>query len=178
MNGCSTIPGAHLYNLRNSAGYRRQRSEYTTTRPTPVTIGVRRKPTPEGILRGELQRVWSVDLNKIPGIHTGIAQALLGEIGPGFTKFGSAPAFASWMGLCPDNDISGGKLLFVAMRQVKCRAALALRMAAQSLHHSKRLARIRCRPTAVPVTAGSTPKQNQWDTRSSRSAWQGESLRS
>ena len=41
------------------------------------------------------------------------------------------------MGLCPDNDISGGKVLFVSTRKVKCRAALALRMAAQSLHHSK-----------------------------------------
>jgi hypothetical protein len=41
------------------------------------------------------------------------------------------------MGLCPDNDISGGKVLFVGTRKVKCRAALALRMAAQSLHHSK-----------------------------------------
>ena len=41
------------------------------------------------------------------------------------------------MGLCPDNDISGGKVLWVGTRKVKCRPALALRMAAQSLHHSK-----------------------------------------
>ena len=41
------------------------------------------------------------------------------------------------MGLCPDNDITGGKVVFVGTRKVKCRAALALRMAAQSLHHSK-----------------------------------------
>ena len=88
-------------------------------------------------MRAELQRVWSVDLTKIPGIRTGIAQTLLGEIGPDFTKFRSASAFASWMGLCPDNDISGGKVLLVGTRKVKCRAATALRMAAQSLHHSK-----------------------------------------
>ena len=78
-----------------------------------------------------------VDLTKIPGIRTGIAQTLFGEIGPDFTKFRSASAFASWMGLCPDNDISGGKVLFVGTRKVKCSAALARRMAAQSLHHSK-----------------------------------------
>jgi transposase len=64
-------------------------------------------------------------------------QTLLGEIGPDFTKFRSASAFASWMGLCPDNDISGGKVLWVGTRKVKCRAATALRLAAQSLHHSK-----------------------------------------
>jgi hypothetical protein len=41
------------------------------------------------------------------------------------------------MGLCPANDISGGKVLWTGTRKVKCRAAMALRMAAQSLHHSK-----------------------------------------
>ena len=88
-------------------------------------------------LRSELRRVWGVDLTQIPGIQTGIAQTLFGEIGPDFTKFRSASAFASWMGLCPDNDISGGKVLWVGTRKVKCRAATSLRMAAQSLHHSK-----------------------------------------
>ena len=49
--GCkrlAAISNGHLYNLRNSAGYRRQRIDYTATRPTPVSIGERRKPTPEG----------------------------------------------------------------------------------------------------------------------------------
>jgi transposase len=111
-----------------------------TTPDAPVTdadASSKKKQSAEGILRAELERVWSVDLTRIPGIRTGIAQTLLGEIGPDFSKFRSASAFASWMGLCPDNDISGGKVLFVATRKVKCRAALALRMAAQSLHHSK-----------------------------------------
>jgi transposase len=111
--------------------------------PEPPTPGVEnskpstKKPPADGVLRSELQRVFGIDLTKIPGIRTGIAQTLFGEIGPDFTKFRSASAFASWMGLCPDNDISGGKVLWVGTRKVKCRAALALRMAAQSLHHSK-----------------------------------------
>lgn len=96
-----------------------------------------KKPSTDGILKSELQRVLGIDLTKIPGIRTGIAQTLFGEIGPDFTKFPSASAFASWMGLCPDNDISGGKVLWDGTRKVKCRAATALRMAAQSLHHSK-----------------------------------------
>ena len=96
-----------------------------------------KKASADGVLRSELHRVFGIDLTKIPGIRTGIAQTLFGEIGPDFTKFRSASAFASWMGLCPDNDISGGKVLWVGTRKVKCRAALALRMAAQSLHHSK-----------------------------------------
>ena len=106
--------------------------------PTSDAEANNKKQPPTGaILRSELHRVWGVDLTAIPGIRTGIAQTLFGEIGPDFTKFRSASAFASWMGLCPDHDISGGKVLFVSTRKVKCRAALTLRMAAQSLHHSK-----------------------------------------
>jgi len=92
---------------------------------------------PGSVLRSELKRVFGIDLTRIPGIRTGIAQTLFGEIGPDFTPFRSASAFASWMGLCPDNDISGGKVLWTGTRKVSCRAATALRMAAQSLHHSK-----------------------------------------
>jgi transposase len=109
----------------------------TPAAPTGEPETSKKQQSPDGILRAELPRVWGVDLTKIPGIRAGIAQTLFGEIGPDFTKFRRASAFASWMGLCPDNDISGGKVLFVGTRQVKCRAALALRMAAQSLHHSK-----------------------------------------
>ena len=109
----------------------------TPAAPTGEVEKSPKKQSPDAILRSELERVWGVDLTRIPGIRTGVAQCLFGEIGPDFGKFRSASAFASWMGLCPDNDISGGKVLFVGTRKVKCRAALALRMAAQSLHHSK-----------------------------------------
>jgi transposase InsO family protein len=39
---------AHLYRLRQSRVYRRQRMEYQPTRPTAVSIGERRAPRPEG----------------------------------------------------------------------------------------------------------------------------------
>jgi hypothetical protein len=41
------------------------------------------------------------------------------------------------MAVCPDNDISGGKVLWTGTHKVKSRAAKALRLAAQSLAHSK-----------------------------------------
>lgn len=44
----ATISNGHLYNLRNSSGYRRQRIEYEATHPTQVSIGERRKPKPNG----------------------------------------------------------------------------------------------------------------------------------
>lgn len=42
------IPNGHLYNLRHSSGYQRQRQTFTKTRPTGVKIGERRKPQPDG----------------------------------------------------------------------------------------------------------------------------------
>jgi transposase len=61
-------------------------------KPQPKT------PSTDGLLRSELKRIFGVDLTKIPGIRVGIGQTLFGEIGPDFTKFRSASAFASWMG--------------------------------------------------------------------------------
>ena len=44
----ATISVAHLYNLRRSAGYRRQRGRIEPTRPTQAHIGQRRRPQPNG----------------------------------------------------------------------------------------------------------------------------------
>jgi transposase len=145
----------HLFTLRQSlAAYRnyqkliddsdreiRKRLEEFQPPNPPLEKADNRKTSskplsPDGVLKSELKRVFGIDLARIPGIRTGIAQTLFGEIGPDFTKFRSASAFASWMGLCPDNDISGGMVLWTGTRKVNCRAATALRMAAQSLHHS------------------------------------------
>jgi hypothetical protein len=41
------ISVAHRYNLRRSAGYRQRAAEFTQTRPSPITIGERRKPDPQ-----------------------------------------------------------------------------------------------------------------------------------
>ena len=64
------ISVGHLYNLRNSVGYRRQRIEYTATRPTPVAIGERRKPDPRGnpgYLR--IDTVHQGDLDGVKGVY-------------------------------------------------------------------------------------------------------------
>jgi transposase InsO family protein len=42
------ISVAHIYNLRKSRGYRQRRVRYQPTRPTPVSIGERRAPNPQG----------------------------------------------------------------------------------------------------------------------------------
>jgi hypothetical protein len=88
-------------------------------------------------LRTELYRIFGVDLTQIPGVNTLTAHTLLAKIGPDVSRFANASAFSSWLGLCPDNRISGGKVLSVQTRIVKNRTARALRIAAQSLHRSK-----------------------------------------
>jgi transposase len=88
-------------------------------------------------LRGHLYRIFGVDLTEVPGLNALTVHVLFSEIGPDLSRFANASAFASWLGLCPDNRISGGKILSVRTRVVKNRVAMALRMAAQSLHRSQ-----------------------------------------
>jgi transposase len=88
-------------------------------------------------LRQETYRVLGVDLTTIPGISVLHAQAVVAELGPDLSKFRSASAFSSWMGLCPDNDVSGGKVLWSGTRKVNNRLSAVLRMAAQSLQRSE-----------------------------------------
>src|SRR5271170_1622073 len=42
------ISVAHLYRFRNSEVYRKRNTSYQPTRPTPIPIGERRKPRPQG----------------------------------------------------------------------------------------------------------------------------------
>jgi transposase IS116/IS110/IS902 family protein len=72
----------------------------------------------------------------VPGISAVTAHTILSEIGTDLSQFRNASAFASWLGLCPEKQISGGKVLYVRTRAVKNRVALALRLAAHSLHHA------------------------------------------
>jgi transposase len=88
-------------------------------------------------VRRELFRIFGVDLTAIPSINALTAHTLLTEIGPDLSKFANCAAFTSWLGLCPDNRISGGKMLSAKTRPVKNRASIALRMAAQSLHRDQ-----------------------------------------
>lgn len=87
-------------------------------------------------VRGEVRKLFGVDVMRIPGIGTQ-ALPLLSEIGNDLSRFPTAGHFASWLGLCPDNDISGGKVLWRGVRKIQNRAGQMFRMAAYSLHRSK-----------------------------------------
>jgi transposase len=149
----------HLFTLRQSrTAYRSYQhliaecdieiQEYLATFESRVDLAARPLAKPKDLhkprrnelkfdLRSELYRIFGVDLTQIPGVNALTAHTLLAEVGPDLSRFANASAFASWMGLCPDNRISGGKILSVQTRIVKNRAATALRMASQSLHRSQ-----------------------------------------
>jgi transposase len=89
---------------------------------------------PRFLAREECLRVLGVDLTAVPGFQTPTVLVLVCELGPTFAdKFPTAKHFGSWLGLCPDNRITGGKIYSVKTRDVKSRVATALRLAAQSL---------------------------------------------
>jgi transposase len=88
-------------------------------------------------LRGELYRISGTDLTQIEGINIMNAQTIISEVGVDMSRFPSEAHFASFLGLCPDNQITGGKVLRRGTRHVENRAATALRMAATSLSRSK-----------------------------------------
>jgi transposase len=88
-------------------------------------------------LREEGYRLLGVDLTAVPGVSALTVQTIVAEVGPDLSKFRSAAAFSSWMGLSPNNEVSGGKILRARTRHVKNRVAVALRMSAQSLQASQ-----------------------------------------
>ena len=106
-------------------------------------------PPPVGTLRradrhdlgfdatAELHRLAGVDLTAVPGLGAHTALKLISETGLDMTKWPSAKHFGSWLGLAPNNRVSGGKVLSRRSLPTANRAAAALRVAAQALHRSK-----------------------------------------
>lgn len=83
-------------------------------------------------LAGLLERICGVDLTRVVGLNVASVLLIVSEIGIDMSKWRSAKAFCSWLGLCPANKISGGKVLDSRTRKVVNRVATALRLAAQS----------------------------------------------
>jgi transposase len=87
-------------------------------------------------LRVKLYTKTGVDLTSIEGIGVVSSLTLMTEVGPDVSQFRTEKHFCSWLGLCPDNRISGGKVLSSRTRRVINRASDALRVAASSLERS------------------------------------------
>ena len=92
--------------------------------------------SPDFDMRTEAYKLFGVDLTQIPGLMT-MVFTLFSEVGRDMSRWPTAAHFVSWLGLCPDNDISGGKVLSRSARRTKNRAGTLFRMAASSLYREQ-----------------------------------------
>ena len=88
------------------------------------------KNAPDYDLRTYLYQMTGVDLTAIDGLEVLTVQAIISEVGTDMSQWKSVKHFTSWLGLAPENDISGGKVLRTGTKKVKSRANLAFRQAA------------------------------------------------
>src|ERR1700680_326682 len=87
-------------------------------------------------LRAELFRMTGTDLTRIDGIDIITATTILSEAGWDMSKWKTEHHFVSWLRLCPDNKISGDKIIGKGRLPTNNRATSALRMAASTLRVS------------------------------------------
>lgn len=132
--------------------------------PLPPPTKNQRKPKgngPDFDIRANMYRILGTDLTQIDGVSSLTANVIFTEIGPDLSAFQNAGHFCSWLGLCPNNNISGGKILSYHTRPGSNRAAAALRLSANALWNSKSylghyFRRMRSRqgaPKAITATA-------------------------
>jgi len=132
------------------------------TPPPPPRTQKRRKNQAHFDLASALYRMTGgVDLTRIDGLDALTLQEVLSEIGTDMSPWPTEKHMASWLRLCPNNQITGGKVKQTGVQPTQNRASTALRIAAASLHHSDSALgafyrRIRARsgaPAAVTATA-------------------------
>jgi transposase len=107
--------------------------------PPPESRKSNKKPkgnAPHFDLRTHLYRISGVDFTQIDGLDAVSVHAILSEIGLDPTAFQTEKNFCSWLGLSPNNRITGGRIKSSKTKKVVNRAAAAFRMAAQSLTRS------------------------------------------
>ena len=84
-----------------------------------------------------LQKILGIDLTEIPSFDISTIIKVIGEIGTDMSRWPTVKHFTSWLGLCPGNKISGGKVLSSRTKPSDNKAAQALRLAANVLYRSK-----------------------------------------
>jgi hypothetical protein len=93
--------------------------------------------TPRFDLRTGLFRMTGTDLTRIDGVDVMTTMTILSEAGWDMSKWETEDHFVSWLRLCPDNRISGDKIIGKGRLPTNNRISIALKMAASSLRKSK-----------------------------------------
>jgi transposase len=107
-----------------------------TTPPKPRRQK-RRKNQANFDLSTALYQMVGVDLTQIDGIDALTAQTVLTEVGTDMSKWRTEKHFTSWLGLCPNNEVTGGRVKRRRTKKTDNRVATALRISAQALARSQ-----------------------------------------
>jgi transposase len=91
---------------------------------------------PQFDLRAELFRMTGTDLTQIDGIDVMTAMTILSESGWDMSRWKTESHFVSWLRLCPNNRISGDKIIGKHRLPTNNRVTIALKIAASSLKQS------------------------------------------
>jgi transposase len=115
--------------------------------PPPVTPGKKKRRAkkigggnaPQSFnLAAELQRVTGVDALRVEGINLMTIQTVVAELGTELRNaWPTEQHFASWLGLSPKRDVSGGKVIRHTRERSRNRVSAVLRLAATSLLRSE-----------------------------------------
>jgi transposase len=105
--------------------------------PPKARRGKRRKNQPHFDLATSLFHMVGVDLTAIDGLDALTVQDIISEIGIDVSPWPTSKHFASWLGVAPHTDITGGKVLRSRTKKTKNRANTALRLGAHSLTRSQ-----------------------------------------
>ena len=103
--------------------------------PLPTYKHGNRKPQgnqPSLDLRTPLYRMIGVDLTAIDGFDVLTVQTIISEVGLDANRWPTEKHFSSWLALCPNNKVTGGRVKDTRSKKVVNRAACAFRMAAQA----------------------------------------------
>jgi hypothetical protein len=93
---------------------------------------------PNGVdVRELLYQKTGVDLFAVPGLGADTLLTVTSEVGFDMAPWKTVKHFSSWLSLCPNTRISGGKVLSKKVKRNANRAAQAFRLAAASLARSK-----------------------------------------
>jgi transposase len=118
--------------------YLQQREDRSQGAPLPEEkrkgrLKKKKGNAPQFDLRGELFRMTGADLTQIDSIDVMTATTILSEVGWDMGKWETEDHFVSWLRLCPDNRVSGDKIIGKGRLPTKNRVSIALKMAASTL---------------------------------------------
>ncbi|HCF25820.1 MAG TPA: IS110 family transposase [Cyanobacteria bacterium UBA11049] len=105
--------------------------------PSTRPPAIKPKNDPPTDLRPALYQLAGVDLTQIDGLNILSIQTILAEVGTDMSKWRTVKHFTSWLGLCPHNQKTGGKIIRTKTKKTDNRANLAFRQAAATLGRSK-----------------------------------------